>query len=98
MIEKRTVLSRIDIDPQSGIVMARFVKQIVEDGKVLHEEYHRTSIEPGADTDKQMALVNAHLQTMNSAPVQDYALLKAHCALAHTPQVIAAHKAREKKE
>ena len=98
MIEKKTILDQIEIRA-SGIVQVRLLKQIVEDGRVLMQESHRTSIEPGCDVDAQMAIVNLHLQAMGCATVENYQQLKDHVALAHTEEVVAAFKAaQEKKE
>ena len=91
MIEKRTTWDKIEILP-NGIVQVRFVKQLVEDGVVLMSEYHRTSLEPGTDPDRQMEVVNAHLVSMNCAPVQDYEELKRHCSVAHTNEKVASFK------
>lgn len=96
MIEKKTVLDQIEVQP-NGIVQARFLKQLVENGNVLSQEYHRTVVEPGVDVAAQMAVVNAHLQAMGCAPCQDYKRLSDHVAVAQTPDVVAAFRSRAKK-
>ena len=68
MLEKRTVLSQIEV-PVGGAIQVRLEKQVVEDGVVLAKEYHRTVIEPGTEPEDQMAAVNEHLKTMGCAPV-----------------------------
>lgn len=92
MIEKRTVLNQIEVLP-SGIVQVRFAKQLVEDGKVIAHEWHRTAIEPGVDVHAQMRAVNAHLVQIGAVPVAEYADLTAHVSLAHTPEKVAAFRA-----
>lgn len=82
-IEKKTILDQIEISVRTGIVSARFVKQLVEDGRVLHEEYHRARVLPGRDVDVEMAAVNLHLSAMGQAEVQDYEHLKDHVLVAH---------------
>ena len=64
-MQTRTILDRIEIEPQTGTIAVRMLKQIAdESGKVLGSEYHRTSIGPDTDPVVQMAAVNAHLATM----------------------------------
>ena len=71
-MQTRTIVDRIEIEPQTGNVAVRMLKQIVDDsGRVLASEYHRTSIAPHADPAGQMAAVNAHLDTMGYPPVPD---------------------------
>jgi hypothetical protein len=61
----RTVLDRIEIEPQTGNVSLRMLKRIADDsGKVLASDYHRTSIPSNTDLDIHMAAVNAHLVSM----------------------------------
>ena len=67
-LEKRTVISQIEVT-EPGHLQIRFCKQIVEDGKVLMSEYHRTSVECGGDVVAQMTAVNTHLIQMNCEPV-----------------------------
>lgn len=85
MLEKKTVLNQVEILP-SGVVQVRFEKLIVEAGKVLRSEWHRTTIEPGVDVDEQIAVVNGHLAALGEAPVEDYQLAKDHAKVAHTPE------------
>ena len=68
MIEKRTAISQIEVT-EPGHLQIRFSKQVVEDGKVLMSEYHRTSVECGGDVAAQMKAVNAHLASMGCAEV-----------------------------
>lgn len=91
MIEKKTVVNQIEIQP-SGTVMLRLEKLLIEDGVVISSQYHRTSFEPGDDVDAQMRRVNAHLLQMKAEPCTDYQGLKAHVAIAHTPERIAAFR------
>ena len=92
MIEKRTVLDQIEIKP-NGFVQVRFDKQIVDGGKVIAREWHRTAIAPDTDLDKQMAFVNTHLLSMGYPAVSDIGRLRDHCKVAHTPAVVTAWKA-----
>src|SRR5215510_11601058 len=64
-MQTRTIIDRIEIEPQTGKVGVRIRKQIVADnGAVLSSDYHRTTIDAGGDPDKQMDAVNVHLATM----------------------------------
>lgn len=97
MIEKRTTIGQIEIQP-NGIVQVRMHKQLVEDGNVLSERLHRAVIEPGQDIDRVMAAVNDHIVATGYAPVEDYDRLRQFCAVAHTPQSVAAYQAAADQE
>lgn len=57
-IEKIEVVDQIAID-ESGTVFVRTAKRLVEDGQVLSETYHRTSLVPGQDVSGQSVNVQA---------------------------------------
>jgi hypothetical protein len=92
MIEKKTTIDQIEI-ASNGVVQVRMQKQLIEDGKVLAERLHRTSIAPGQNIDGVMAAVNAHLEASGYAPVADYERLRQFCAVAHSPEVVEAFMA-----
>jgi hypothetical protein len=48
MITKETVVDQITVT-ENGIVLYREATRIIEDGKVLTQTYHRTSLTPGQD-------------------------------------------------
>ena len=89
MISKRTIVDKREI-VQGGIIQVRFRKEIVEDGKVLAFEYHRTSLEPGTSLANQMAAVNDHLEKMGHAPVDDdgVASIRRIMDVEHTPEAV----------
>ena len=58
MITKETVVDQITIN-ENGIVLYREATRIIEDGKVLTQTYHRTSLTPGQDLEGQPANVVA---------------------------------------
>ena len=58
MITKETVVDQITVC-ENGIVLYREATRIIEDGKVLTQTYHRTSLTPGQDLDGQPANVVA---------------------------------------
>lgn len=96
MIEKRTVLSQMEVLP-NGTVQLRLEKQIVENGQILaRPEYHRTSFEPGDDVDEQMARVNAHLVQMGAAAAAEEVAqrVKRITAVEHTTEVVQKHRER----
>ena len=47
-ITKETVVDQITVT-ENGIVLYREATRIIEDGKVLTQTYHRTSLTPGQD-------------------------------------------------
>ena len=62
MITKETVVDQITVT-ENGIVLYREATRIIEDGKVLTQTYHRTSLTPGQDLEGQPANVVAICNT-----------------------------------
>lgn len=63
MITKETVVDQITIN-ENGIVLYREATRIIEDGKVLTQTYHRTSLTPGQDLTGQPEKVIAICNTV----------------------------------
>ena len=57
-ITKETVVDQITVT-ENGIVLYREATRIIEDGKVLTQTYHRSSLTPGQDLTGQPANVVA---------------------------------------
>lgn len=57
-ITKQTVVDQITVT-ENGIVLYREATRIIEDGKVLTQTYHRSSLTPGQDLTGQPANVVA---------------------------------------
>ena len=62
MITKEIVVDEITVT-ENGIVLYREATRIIEDGKVLTQTYHRTSLTPGQDLAGQPANVVAICNT-----------------------------------
>ena len=62
MITKETVVDEITVK-ENGIVLYREATRIIEDGKVLTQTYHRTSLTPGQDLEGQPVNVVAICNT-----------------------------------
>jgi hypothetical protein len=62
MITKETVVDQITVT-ENGIVLYREATRIIEDGKVLTQTYHRTSLTPGQDLEGQPTNVAAICNT-----------------------------------
>jgi len=62
MITKETVVDQITVT-ENGIVLYREATRIIEDGKVLTQTYHRSSLIPGQDLAGQPANVAAICNT-----------------------------------
>jgi hypothetical protein len=62
MITKETIVDQITVT-ENGIVLYREATRIIEDGKVLTQTYHRTSLMPGQDLEGQPANVAAICNT-----------------------------------
>ena len=56
MLTERTIIDQIEICCD-GAVRIRFSIQILNDGKVIHSAFHRTSIPMGVPAEAQMAAV-----------------------------------------
>ncbi len=98
MIEKQTVIDQIEIT-RENFVQIRFGLLLVEDGKEINCQWHRTAIEPGGDVDAMIAAVNADIttrDTLRAAPITTdrVAQVKVITALIHTPDVVQKHRAR----
>ena len=61
-ITKQTVVDQITVT-ENGIVLCREATKIIEDGKVLTQTYHRTSLTPGQDLTGQPEKVVAICNT-----------------------------------
>lgn len=62
MITKETVVDQITVC-ENGIVLYREATRIIEDGAVLTQTYHRTSLTPGQDLTDQPEKVVAICNT-----------------------------------
>lgn len=93
MIEKRTVIDQIEAT-RSGVLFLQFDKQIVEDGRVLSSEPHRTPLEPGVSLDAQMAAVNVHLVQMGFPSLEAAEVERARRIVdaEHRPAVVTAFR------
>lgn len=96
MISKQTTVNQIEIT-QNGTVQVRVGLELVENGNVLTQRWHRTLFPPACDIDAQFALVNTHLIQQGENPVTqiDIDKVRAHCSTAWTPQVLAAYAASQ---
>jgi hypothetical protein len=82
---------------------ARLSLLVMEDGRVLSENYHAISIEPGADLAALRAANEAHIAQPGGGvpgapwpkiPDAEWAEVEQHCAILHKPEVVSRHKAR----
>lgn len=80
-LEKRTRLERVTTHVPTGTIEIQLYKEVVDGGKVLFSEPHRTTIAPGADVEQQMGEVNRHLVEMGMAPVTDFQAVRDHAAI-----------------
>lgn len=99
MLERRTVLDRIEIDG-SGSIFLRLLKQIVDGDAVYSSEPHRTVIEPTTAVADQVAAVNAHLEQLGFPPISagDVERAEAFARIARTPEVVKAFLAKQEAE
>ncbi len=64
MIDKRTRLDKVEIDIETGILQIRIALELIDDGNVLDQKWHRTAIERGGNVSDQFELVGIHLKEM----------------------------------
>jgi hypothetical protein len=67
-ITKQTVVDQITVT-ENGIILCRAATRIIEDGNVLTNTYHRTSLTPGQDLTGQPEKVVAIAQAAWTADV-----------------------------
>lgn len=96
MIEKQTIIDQIEVT-RNKTIQVRLGLLLLEDGKEISCQWHRTVIEPGVAVEDQINIVNTHLQQMGKSPVavEQLAELSKVTAIIHTPTVIAEHKQRQ---
>lgn len=96
MIEKK-IECCIGTD-RAGNVRARLSLLVVENDKVISEQYHSVSIEPGADKTAIKSAIDAHLTDQNSSipgapwptiPDEAWTDVVAHCAIVQKPELVA---------
>ena len=61
MLEKTKVIDQITVT-ENGIILYREATRIVEDGVVISQTFHRSSLTPGQNLDGVPAEVTAHAQ------------------------------------
>ena len=91
---KKTVIDQIEIT-STGMIQIRMRKLIIEDDGTSYDiGFHRATIEPGTDIDKQISDINSNLRIMKMGDVDasKIPLLKEIIKLVHTPEIIAEYK------
>jgi hypothetical protein len=96
MIEKKTVIDRIEVD-RFGFLHVRFGLLLVEDGVECGCTWHRSGVEPGGSVDAMIATVNNDITTrpaLRAAPIDMGRVdeLKAIQEIVHTPARVAAYR------
>lgn len=99
MLNKKTIIDQIEI-ARHGSINIRLALIVEDDGIEISKRWHRVSIDPGMDVDAVLNIVDADIatrDTLKAATIdrgERVALLKSVVGLVHTPQAIAAHRAR----
>lgn len=77
MLEKRTILDRIELDLTTGDIAIRAQKQIIDGDVAALSEPHRSVIPSGAAVDPQMDAIDTHLVAMGypAIPAEHRAVL-----------------------
>jgi hypothetical protein len=92
-LERRTIIDQIEIR-RDGTVHVRLAKQVIDGEEVLRSEYHRFGVEPGADLESCLPVVNAHLTERREAGVEsaEWDRVRRVVAMAHTPEAVVAYR------
>lgn len=96
-IEKKTVVSQIEVVRPSGGIQIEMRKLIFENGAQIADlGFHRTSFAPGSDINEVKSILNIHLAQLGAGPLvdADWITVKAHADLTWTPEVLAAWEAK----
>lgn len=99
-ITKQTVLEERTIT-ESGIVLLKWRKEIVEDGVVIASRNHRCSVEPGMDVEKVIKAVNDDIVNNYAGAAMPKAAadkIRETVEAEHTPKVVKAFKDKRKAE
>lgn len=81
---------------RDGTIQIRIAKQVVEDGEVLAESWHRCSIAPTMDAESVIAAVNADLtaQGYGAVPAEQWDRVRANITVEQPAEVKAAYQAK----
>jgi hypothetical protein len=78
-MQTRTIIDRIEIEPQTGNIGVRMRKQVIDETRddpetgdkvVVASEYHRAMLSPDTDPAAMMAAVDAHLGAIGFPPAK----------------------------
>ena len=87
MITKEKVIDQITVT-ENGIILYREATRIIEDGKVLTQTYHRSSLTPGQDLTDQPEKVVAICNTAwTSEVIAAYEAAQLEAQQAMQPQI-----------
>jgi len=101
MIEKKIEIC-IGTD-RAKFFAVRLSLMVVEDGKVLSEQYHRINVAPGDDLVAIRAANEANIANPNGGvpgapwpriPDEEWAEVEACIGIVHKPEVVSAYRAR----
>ena len=102
MLEKKTVIERIEI-LAGGSIQVRFAKLIVDGDKIIGApQWHRCAFDPGADVNAMLAAINDNLEQIGQARCGEEEtsfsaltpqFLRNQVLFVHTPELIAKHRA-----
>lgn len=70
MIKRQTVLDSIEIT-RNGLIQIRIAFELIENGIVISNKVHRTTIDKTIDIDKHMEILNSHItgDPINEMPI-----------------------------
>ena len=77
---------------ENSTVHVRIAKQVVDNGEVIAQQWHRCALEPGQNVEDMISAVDADLTKQGYGPVVDWSGVRATVAAEHTPEVIKAYQ------
>jgi hypothetical protein len=68
-LEKRTITDKVEVVGEFSHVQVREAVQVLEDGQVISQNYHRYVVSPGEDVSNRDAKVQAIVAAVHTADV-----------------------------
>jgi hypothetical protein len=80
---------------RDGTLQIRIAKQVLDNGDVVAESWHRTSLALGQDLEALIVAVDADLVRQGFGAVQDWSSVRRTVLMEHTPEAVAAFVASQ---
>lgn len=93
-MRKQTVFDHLSVDSY-GNVNIRFAKQVIDDdGAVISNQWVRTSMFPGQDTEQHLSVITAAVDGFAAPDDKEYDIIRSVKALVDTPEKVADYETK----